>query len=62
MASRVDMRHWVPYSEVAGTARLTQAEFRANLIEFPRSGVLIGIARLSMIFDFGPRGEHGGIR
>lgn len=54
MAPHVDMRHWVPYSEVAGTARLTLAEFRANLMKFPRSGVLIAIGRMSTIFDFGP--------
>lgn len=54
MAPHVDMRHWVAYSEVAGTSRLTLAEFRANLMKFPRSGVLIAIARISMIFDFGP--------
>ncbi len=53
MAPHVEMRHWVPYSELAGTARLTDTEFRENLMKFPRSGVLIAIARLSMIFDFG---------
>lgn len=54
MAPHVDMRHWVPYSELAGTARLTHAEFLENLMKFPRSGVLIAIARMSTIFDFGP--------
>lgn len=53
MTPRVEMRHWVPYSELAGTARLTHAEFRANLTKIPRSGLLIAIARISTIFDFG---------
>jgi len=54
LAPHVDMRHWVPYSEIAGTARHTLAEFRANLMKFPRSGVLIAIGRISTLFDFGP--------
>ena len=57
MGPHVDVRRWVSYSEIAGTARLTQAEFRANLIKFPRSGVLIAIARISTIFGFGPEGK-----
>lgn len=54
MAPHVDMKHWVPYSELAGTKRLTYDEFRKNLLQFPRSGVLIGCARMSAVFDFGP--------
>ncbi len=54
MRPRVNMRLWLPYSELAGTPRLIKDEFRKNLLKFPRSGVLIAISRLSTVFGFGP--------
>jgi hypothetical protein len=48
------MKTWLPWSELAGTPRLTLGEFRAALRQYPRSALLVACARLSMIFDYGP--------
>jgi hypothetical protein len=48
------MKIWLPWSELAGTPRLTLGEFRSVLRQYPRSALLIGCARLSMIFNYGP--------
>jgi hypothetical protein len=48
------MKTWLPWSELAGTPRLTLGEFRNVLRQYPRSALLIACARLSMIFNYGP--------
>jgi hypothetical protein len=51
------MRIWLPWSELAGTPRLTLGEFRSVLRQYPRSALLIACARLSLIFNYGPEAE-----
>jgi hypothetical protein len=51
------MKTWLPWSELAGTPRLTIDEFRNVLRQYPRSALLIACARLSMIFNYGPDAE-----
>lgn len=54
MAPPPNMKLWLPWSELNGSARLTLEEFRAALRDYPRSAILIACARLSTIFKFGP--------
>jgi hypothetical protein len=51
------MKIWLPWSELAGTPRLTVAEFQSALRQYPRSALLIACARLSMIFNYGPEAD-----
>ena len=48
------MKTWLSWSELAGTPRLTSAEFRGFLRQYPRSALLFACSRLSIIFNFGP--------
>ncbi len=57
MASPPKLKTWLPWSELAGTPRLTLGEFRSVLRQYPRSALLIACARLSMIFDYGPEAD-----
>lgn len=54
MAPLPRMKIWLPWSELAGTPRLTLAQFQSVLNRYPRSALLIACARLSMIFNYGP--------
>jgi hypothetical protein len=54
LAPPPNMKLWLPWSELNGSARLTLEEFRAALRDYPRSAILIACARLSTIFKFGP--------
>jgi hypothetical protein len=48
------MKHWLPWSELNESPRLTVEEFRTALRDYPRSAILIACARFSTIFKFGP--------
>jgi uncharacterized protein (TIGR02391 family) len=48
------MKHWLPWSELNESPRLTAEEFRTALRDYPRSAILIACARFSTIFKFGP--------
>ncbi len=54
MAPPPEMKIWLPWSELNGSARLSIEEFRDALRQFPRSALLIACARFSIIFKFGP--------
>ena len=51
---QVEMRTWLPWSEVSGGPRLTIEEFRAALRQCSRSAILKTCCRLSILFQFGP--------
>lgn len=53
MAPPPEMRLWIPWSELTGRPRLTLDEFQNALREFPRSALLIAVARLSILYDYG---------
>jgi hypothetical protein len=48
-----EMRTWLPWSELAGGPRLTLEEYLYALRQFPRSALLIAVARLSILFKYG---------
>jgi hypothetical protein len=48
------MKTWVYWSEISGSAKVTEAEFKLAINQFPRSAWLIACARLSILFKFGP--------
>jgi len=51
---QVEMKTWLPWSEVAGGTRLTIEQFRDGLRQSPRSAILKTCCRLSILFKFGP--------
>ena len=54
MAPTVDMKTWVPWSELTQTPRGTVAELRGLLNKYRPSSVLKGCSRLGILFGFGP--------
>ena len=48
-----EMRAWLPWSELTGGPRLTHGEYLHALRQFPRSALLIAVARLSILFRYG---------
>lgn len=53
MASSPEIRAWLPWSELTGAPRLTLDEFLDALRQFPRSALLITVARLSILYKYG---------
>jgi hypothetical protein len=53
MAQPPEMRTWINFNEITGGPRVTQDDFRTAIERFPTSGLLITIARLSILFKFG---------
>ena len=53
MAPPPEMKVWLPWSEVTGGPRLTLDEYLYALRQFPRSALMIAVARLSILFKFG---------
>jgi hypothetical protein len=54
MAPTVDMKTWVPWSELTQTSRGTVDELRVLLNKYRPSFVLKACARFSILFDVGP--------
>src|SRR5580704_16264362 len=48
-----EMRTWLSWSELTGGPRLTQDEYLHALRGFPRSVLLIAVARFSILFRYG---------
>ncbi len=48
-----EMRMWLSWSELTGGPRLTIEEYLYALRQFPRSALLIAVARLSILFKYG---------
>lgn len=53
MAPPPELRTWINLQEVTGGPRTTKEDFRAAISQFPTSGWLITVARLSILFKFG---------
>jgi hypothetical protein len=53
MAQPPEMRTWINFYEITGGPRVTQEDFRTAIGRFPTSGLLITVARLSILFKFG---------
>jgi len=53
MAQPPEMRTWINFNEITGGPRVTQEDFRTAIGRFPTSGLLITVARLSILFKFG---------
>lgn len=53
MAQPPEMRNWINFYEITGGPRVTQEDFRTAIGRFPTSGLLITVARLSILFKFG---------
>jgi hypothetical protein len=53
MAQPPEMRTWINFYEISGGTRVTQEAFRTTIGRFPTSGLLITVARLSILFKFG---------
>jgi len=54
MKSRPELKTWVPWQEVAKTPRTSIEELQEILRRYKRSSILLGCARLSVVFNFGP--------
>jgi hypothetical protein len=53
VAQPPEMRTWINFYEITGGPRVTQEDFRTAIGRFPTSGLLITVARLSILFKFG---------
>jgi|SRR5271157_1925044 len=53
MAPSPEIRTWLPWSELTGGPRLPHDQYAQALRQFPRSALLIAIARLSILFRYG---------
>lgn len=53
MAQPPEMRTWINFYEITGGPRVTQDDFKTAIERFPTSGLLITVARLSILFKFG---------
>jgi hypothetical protein len=54
MAAPPEIRTWVSWSELVGSALGTLEEFHSLLRKYRRSSVLLACARLSVLFNYGP--------
>jgi hypothetical protein len=48
------MKIWLVWSELMSTPRITKEQFQAQLAKYPKSGILIACAKLSVGFNYGP--------
>jgi hypothetical protein len=47
-------RVWMTWSELMHNPRITKEQFQTELAKYPKSGILIGCAKLSVAFGYGP--------
>jgi hypothetical protein len=50
----VKMKVWMTWSELTNSPRITKEQFQAQLAHYPKSGILIACAKLSVGFGYGP--------
>jgi hypothetical protein len=48
------MKIWLVWSEMMKVPRITKEQFHAQLAKYPKSGILIACAKLSVGFKYGP--------
>jgi hypothetical protein len=48
------MKIWLVWSDMMKVPRITKEQFQAQLAKYPRSGILIACAKLSVGFKYGP--------
>ena len=50
----VKMKVWMTWSELTSGPRITKEQFQAQLVQYPKSSILIACTKLSVGFGYGP--------